>query len=221
MEDLFKKLSINPINDKLYERAFCHSSYAYEHNIESYERLEFLGDALLEIAISEYLYKENRFREGEMTRIRASYVCEDALYEYANDLGLSKYIKVGIGEGHSGGKQKKAIMADVFESLTGAMYLDLGFEKSKEVVLNIIVPYINNKNIVLFSDYKSALQEAVQTDQKSLSYELVDESGPAHNKQFVVVVKVDDIVYGKGIGNSKKEAEQLAAHEALKLMAKN
>ena len=154
-----------------------------------------------------------------MTKIRASYVCENALYEYGMDLGFSNYIKVGHGEIVTGGKYKKAIVADVFEALMGAIYLDLGYEKVKEVALSIIVPYIEDKSKVFFSDYKSALQEAVQTDKKSMEYVLLEESGPSHHKYFKVEVKVDDIVYGVGEGGSKKEEEQNAAKKALELLA--
>ena len=221
MQELLKKLNIEYKNIKYYEQAFIHTSYAYEHNLKySYETLEFLGDAIVDLAVSDYLYHINKYKEGEMTKIRASYVCENALYEFATDLGFSKYIKVGKGEKRSGGTHKKAILADVFEAFIAAVYLDLGFEKAKEVALKIIVPYIENKNIHLFSDYKSALQEAVQTDQRSLEYEVIDESGPAHEKIFKVVVKVDDVILGKGVGPSKKQAEQKAAKEALGLLAR-
>ncbi len=220
MEELLKNLSINYKNIELYNQAFVHTSYAYENNLKSYETLEFLGDAIVDLIISDYLYKSSLYSEGEMTKIRASYVCENALYEYSNDLGFSNYIKVGKGEEHVGGNHKKAIMADVFESFMGALYLDLGYEKTKEVGLKIIIPYIENKNILLFEDYKSILQEAVQTDRKSLDYEVLEESGPAHNRFFKVGVKVDGIVLGIGTGFSKKEAEQNAAKNALSILSK-
>lgn len=221
MEKLFKKLSISPVNKDLYNIAFSHSSYAYEHNVKSdYERLEFLGDAVLELVISEYLYKNLEVKEGDMTKIRASYVCENALYEYSKHLDISKYIKVGHGEEADGGRFKKVILADIFESLMGAIYLDLGFEKVKKVILDIIVPYIEDKSITFFSDYKSALQEMVQTDQKTVEYVLINESGPAHNKEFTMIAKVDDIVYGEGVAGSKKEAEQEAAKDAIAKLAK-
>lgn len=221
MEKLLKTLNIKPNNMKLYEQAFIHTSYAYEKNLNhSYETLEFLGDAIVDAVISDYLYKSNKYQEGEMTKIRASYVCENALYEYANELNLYEYVKVGKGEDKSGGKHKKAILADIFEALMAAIYLDLGYEKVKEVALKIIVPYIENKNIVLFSDYKSALQEAVQTTTKSLHYELKSTSGPSHNRTFKVSVVIDDIIYGTGIGGSKKEAEQEAAKKALETLVK-
>jgi len=221
MKELLKKFNLNTNHEELYEQAFIHTSYAYEHNLEhSYETLEFLGDAIVDLVISDYLYNNKDYNEGEMTKIRASYVCENALYEYANDLNFSDYIKVGKGEAQSGGTHKKAILADVFEAFIAAIYLDKGFEQARQVALKIIVPYIENKNIRLFSDYKSALQEAVQTLQKSLYYELLSESGPAHERRFEVAVKIDNIVYGKGIGGTKKEAEQEAAKKALSILAR-
>lgn len=221
MEQLFKDLNITPKDKKIYEQAFVHTSYSYEYNLDySYEKLEFLGDAIVDLAISDYLYKSGIYKEGEMTKIRASYVCENALYEYANDLNLSKYIKVGHGEELSGGTHKKAIVADVFEALIGAIYLDLGYEYAKDAILKIVVPYIENQDILLFNDYKSVLQEAVQTTQKSLYYEVLEEKGPSHNKLFTVAVKVENITYGVGTASSKKEAEQEAAKAALQILAK-
>lgn len=222
MKDLFFRLGIVPKNEKLYDMAFVHTSYSYENNLDySYEKLEFLGDAIVDLVVSDYLYNNKDLSEGEMTKIRASYVCENALYEYANDLGFYKYLKLGNGEIHSGGYHKKAILADTFEAFMGALYLDLGFQKTKEVCLSVIVPYIENKSILLFSDYKSHLQEVVQDIQKNLTYNLVSEEGPAHDRTFKVNVTIDDIVYGEGIGHSKKEAEQEAARSALKKLVKD
>ena len=216
MEDFLNSLGIIPNNFKLYEIAMSHSSYANEHkDKKNYERLEFLGDAVLELAISEYLYKNYEQDEGDMTKMRANYVCEEANYEYMNKLDLVKYIKVGNGEVDI----KKAIIADIFEAFIGAIYLDQGFNKAKEFVLDVITPYIINK-VNFFNDYKSVLQEAVQTDRRSLVYDLVDESGPAHAKSFTIAVRIDDVIYGKGTAGSKKEACQLAAKEALEKLAK-
>lgn len=216
MDELFKKLNIVPKDIKLYYTAFSHSSYANEHKAKSdYERLEFLGDAVVDLVIADYLYSCKRETEGEMTKVRASYVCENALYEYSMNLGLNQYIKVGHGEEKEGGKYKKAIVADIFEALIGAIYLDLGYATARRTVLNIIVPYIEDPTISFFSDYKSALQEYVQEEQKNLHYFLVAESGPAHDKTFTVEVKIDDIIYGRGMAGSKKEAEQEAAKSAL------
>ena len=145
MNEFLKQFNIIPKNNKLYETALSHSSFVNEHNLKSdYERLEFLGDAVLELVVSDYLYQNYQETEGEMTKVRASYVCENALYEYMKDLDLIKYIKVGNGEL---GNIKKAIVADIFESIMAAIYLEEGFLKVKEVILAIIVPYIKNPNI--------------------------------------------------------------------------
>lgn len=220
MQELFKKLGIKPKSKGLYDTAFSHSSYANEHKAkQDYERLEFLGDAVLDLVVADYLYTNYRENEGEMTKVRASYVCENANYEYATSLNLNQYIRVGHGEEKEGGKYKKAIVADIFEALMGAIYVDLGYATTRKVILNIIVPYIENPDISFFSDYKSALQEYVQTTQKSLYYDLVKEEGPAHDKRFTVDVKIEEIIYGTGVGNSKKEAEQDAAKQALEKLA--
>jgi ribonuclease-3 len=220
MDELFERLKIKPKNTGLYKTAFSHSSYANEHKAkQDYERLEFLGDAVVDLVVADYLYSNKKENEGEMTKVRASYVCENALYEYSMSLGLNNYIKVGHGEEKEGGKFKKAIVADIFEALVGAIYVDLGYATARKTVLNIIVPYIEDPNITFFSDYKSALQEYVQTTQKSLHYELIKEEGPAHNRSFTVQVIIDDIVYGTGVSGSKKEAEQEAAKVALGKLA--
>lgn len=219
MDELFEELKITPKDINLYKTAFSHSSYVNEHKVKSnYERLEFLGDAVLDLVIADYLYNHFKENEGEMTKVRASYVCENANYCYATGLGLNKYILVGNGEQHDG-NLKKAIVADIFEALMGAIYLDLGYATARKTILDVVVPYIEDPNVTFFSDYKSSLQEYIQTTQKSLSYRLINEDGPAHDKRFTVEVKIDDIVYGEGVGTSKKEAEQEAAKQALEKMA--
>ena len=213
---LLDDLRIKYKNEKLYLTALTHTSYANENNEESYERLEYLGDAVMELVMSEYLYKNTSFEEGVMTKLRAKYVCEDANYEYAKRLNLNKYLRLGHGEEENGGRYRKAIVADIFEAFIGAMYLDLGFDIVKDFIYNNVIPLIENKEIEFDNDYKSVLQELVQTDKRSLEYVVVDEFGPAHNKTFKVIVKIDDIIYGEGIAHSKKEAEQQAAHDALR-----
>ena len=221
MDELFNRLNIKPNDIKLYVSAFSHSSYANEHKAKSdYERLEFLGDALVDLVVADYLYNNSKEAEGEMTKDRASYVCENALYQYSMDLGLNNYIRVGNGEQKDGGKFKKAIVADIFESFMAAIYLDLGFSTARRVALDIIVPYIEDPKVSFFNDYKSALQEYVQAEQDSISYKLISESGPAHDKSFKIAVVIDGIVYGEGVGSSKKEAEQEAAKVALDKVAK-
>ena len=215
---IFKTLNLSPTNINLYYEAFTHTSYSNENpSFANYERLEFLGDAILEFILSEYLYKERQLPEGIMTRMRSTYVCEEALSTYARDLKFEKDIKLGGSELESG--PNDTILADVFEAFVAALYLDQGLEYTKEVVLKIIVKYID-KDIDFLHDYKSTLQELVQTDKKSVTYEIVSESGPAHDRTFVCHVIVDGIVLGEGVGSSKKQAEQEAARVALSKQAK-
>lgn len=213
--ELLKKLGIETKHPEIYETALTHTSYANEHRVESYERLEYLGDAVLELIMSEYLYKNTNEVEGVMTKLRSHYVCENALYEYSRLLGYNEYLRLGHGEEESGGKYRKAIVADIFESMLGAMYLDQGLDFVKKFMDQHIIPVMKSDSLNFFDDYKSKLQELVQTDKKSLDYELVSESGPAHQKEFTVVVKIDHVIYGTGTARSKKEAEQEAARDAI------
>lgn len=212
---ILEKLNIHAHDLSLYKRAFTHTSYSNEHNCESYERLEFLGDAVLELIMSDYLYKERHLEEGTMTKMRSSYVCEEACATYSTDLDFKDYILLGSGESEA----TVPILADVFESFVGATYLDQGFAFTNEFVLKVITKYIN-KGIDFLHDYKSELQELVQTVKKSVVYEVIDEKGPAHDKTFTCQVKVDDVVMGKGTGTSKKNAEQAAAKVALSKQVK-
>ena len=212
---ILEKLNVKPNDISLYEKAFTHTSYANEHDTESYERLEFLGDAVLELLMSDYLYNKLKVSEGEMTKLRAHYVCENALYEYSKCLELGQYLKLGKGELEIGGKNNKAINSDIFESFLGALYLDQGIEIARKYFNDFIIPIIESDKMNFFADYKSALQEYVQTDKKSLEYRLINEEGPAHNKTFTSEVVIDNIVYGTGTAHSKKEAEQMAAKNAL------
>ena len=208
---ILDRLHINTNQASLYQRALTHTSYSNEHeDCESYERLEFLGDAVLEVIISDFLYNEKHLEEGTMTKMRASYVCEAACSAYARDLGLDEEILLGSGEIEA----NTTIIADVFESFIGAMYLDQGLDMTKTFVMNIIRPYIDSHHDFLH-DYKSELQELVQTVRKSVVYEIVDEEGPAHDRLFTCQVLVDGIVMGEGVGSSKKSAEQEAAKVAL------
>jgi len=214
--DFLKKYNIQIKDKDLLLRALTHTSYANEHNTLSYERLEFLGDAVLELIISDYLYNNEDLTEGAMTKKRASFVCEEALAEYAKDIGYIPYIRVGHGQIDN---INDTIIADIFEAILGCIYIDQGFDVAKKYIENIIVPYIK-KNIIFLTDYKSALQESIQTDKKTLEYVLVNESGPGHNKTFEVEVKIDGMIFGKGIGKNKKEAEQRAAKDAFRKQAK-
>ena len=213
---IIEELNIPYNNIKLYDQAFTHTSYANENGVKSYERLEYLGDAVLELIMSEYLFKNTEYEEGKMTKLRAHYVCESALYEYSKRLGLNNYILLGHGEEASGGRDRKAIVADIFESFIGAMFLDLGLDFVKGFIYDNVIPLIERKEVDFFSDYKSVLQELVQTDRRSLEYIVVNEEGPAHDKMFTVDVKIDNILYGTGTAHSKKEAEQEAAKDALR-----
>ncbi len=218
---LLDKFNIKTSNMHIYDTAFSHSSYCNEHNLtEDYQRLEFLGDKVLDLIMSDYLYNTTNYEEGKMTKIRSMYVCENALYEYALLLDFPSYVKVGKGEEASGGKFRKATLADMFESFLGAVYLDQGYKKAREIVYEIVIPFIKEKPETFFMDYKSKLQEMVQTTKKSVTYKLINEEGPAHDRTFTMNVIVDGIVLGTGIAKSKKEAEQEAAHYAMEKCAK-
>lgn len=206
-----EKMGIKIKNKELLETALTHSSYSNEHDCDNYERLEYLGDAILEAVTSEYLYLHTNYSEGEMTKIRANYVCEKALATYSKKLGIDKYIRLGHGQIHN---LNDTIIADVFEAVAASIYLDQGYEVVKKYLNDIIVPFIN-EGWDFNTDYKTKLQEAVQINKKSLEYVLIREYGEAHDKTFEMAVKIDDIIYGKGIGKSKKEAEQNAALDAL------
>ncbi|MBQ6285797.1 MAG: ribonuclease III [Bacilli bacterium] len=215
MKNIYKDYGIKIKNEKLLLTALTHSSYANEHDCECYERLEYLGDAVLEIVCSEYLYTKTDLAEGQMSRLRSLYVCENALYEYSKKINLKDYIRLGNGVEEA----NKTIIADVFEATMAVIYLEQGISAVKRVFNKLIVPFIEHHEDFLM-DYKSLLQESVQTVKKSVTYNLVEESGPAHKRKFKVEVIIDDLVYGVGCGNSKKEAEQNAAKEAYMKRAK-
>lgn len=205
-------LGIEIENIELLTIALTHSSYSNEMGGENYERLEFLGDSVLQLIMSEYFYKNHDLSEGDMSKTRASYVCENALYEYSKKINLIPYVRVGHGLDHT---ENETIIADVFEAVLAVIYLDKGFDVAKDYIYKVIIPFVKEKRVFL-SDYKSHLQEMVQTEKKSLEYMLIEETGPAHDKRFKVNVLVDNIVFGTGIGRSKKEAEQNAAKDAIK-----
>ena len=211
-----EKYGIHIKNKDLLLTALTHTSYSNEHNCESYERLEFLGDAVLELITSEYFFKNKNLQEGEMTKIRSRYVCEHANYEYSRRIGFIPYIRVGNGQIHN---VNETIIADVFEAILGVVFLEFGYEVAKKYILDIITPFIES-NHSFYSDYKSLLQEMIQTTKKSLEYREVSESGPAHDKTYVYEVVIDEIIYGRGQGKSKKEAEQNAAKDAYMKSAK-
>ena len=207
-------LGITVKNEDLLLEALTHSSYANEHsNTKYYERLEFLGDAVLQLASSDYFYKKYDLNEGDMSKVRASYVCENALYEYSNAIGLTPNIRVGNGT-----EKTPSIVADCFESVLAVIYLEHGFSVAKKYALGIIEPYVE-KGIKFITDYKSYLQEMVQPERTNIEYKVINEEGPQNDKVFTVEVIIDGIRYGVGSGKSKKQAEQNAAKNAIEKIA--
>nr|WP_245645085.1 ribonuclease III [Peribacillus loiseleuriae] len=207
-------------DEKLLKQAFTHSSYVNEHRRKPYEdneRLEFLGDAVLELTVSKYLFnKYPMMSEGELTKLRAAIVCEPSLVSFANDISFGKLILLGKGEEMTGGRQRPALLADVFEAFIGALYLDQGLERVVQFLEKVVFPKINEGAFSHVMDYKSQLQELVQRDGVGiLEYQIMHEKGPAHNREFVSKVSLNNEELGIGSGKSKKEAEQRAAQIAL------
>lgn len=223
MIELQDKIGYQFNNVSLLKEALTHSSYANEHraqNIRYNERLEFLGDAVLSIVVSDYIFKNcPELPEGELTKLRASLVCEKSLYEFAKKIDLGNYLLLSKGERNNGGTDRPSILSDAFEALIAAIYIDGGMKSASKHILNFVIPEIKNSKKKRINDYKTTLQEIIQKNPgEQLEYVLVDESGPDHNKHFVVEVHLNSNVIGKGGGRSKKEAEQQAAREALELM---
>lgn len=208
----------------LYRKAMTHSSYANEHrerHLQHNERLEFLGDSVLGFVTADYLFSHYpELPEGELTKLRAAVVCEQALYEIAKELGIDKEIRLGHGEETGGGRQRPSILADATEALLGAIYLDGGIEPARRFVLNFIPRKAEEaRRGGMFKDYKTMLQEIVQRNkQETLEYRLAGESGPDHDKMFTMQLRLNSNVFAEGTGRSKKEAEQMAARQALELM---
>ncbi len=204
------------------ERALTHSSYAHETKDPQScnERLEFLGDSVLSLVVSEYLFQNYPdLPEGELTRIRAASVCEKALFNFAKTIHLGDCLLLSRGEQRTGGRNRPSILADAFEALIAAIYLDGGMEPAKAFILKYVVPTLDNHRKAAFKDYKTLLQEVIQQNPEDrLTYHLVGESGPDHNKVFKYEVHINSNLVGTGSGRSKKEAEQAAAKEALRLM---
>lgn len=208
---------------ELLQTALSHSSFANEHKggVKSYERLEFLGDSILGFITAEYLFAHcPDLPEGELTKTRASLVCERSLCEFSRQLQAGGFLRLSHGEQNSGGRERPSILADVFESTLAAIYIDSGsMEEAKKFVLRFIAPASKRLNKKPFKDYKTTLQEIIQQNpEEKLSYAIVGESGPDHDKHFKVEVHLNNNVIGRGGGRSKKEAEQQAAREALELM---
>jgi ribonuclease-3 len=221
---LLEEMKIEYKELSIYQTAFTHPSYANEHkraNVEDNQRLEFLGDSVLDLVIAEYLFDKNKkMNEGKMTKLRAKYVCEPALSSFALHLSFDEYIRLGQGEINNHGNQKPAILSDCFEAFIGALYIDLGYRNAKAFILDNIVPRIESGDFDDSKDYKSSLQELVQSDKRSIEYEVISSTGPAHKREFTSIVKMDSITLGQGVGSSKKESEQNAAKAALEKMAK-
>ena len=222
LKEFQKKIGYQFQQEGLLRQALTHSSYANEHRMKKLsdnERLEFLGDAVLEIVTSDFLYHEHTdVPEGELTRVRASIVCEQTLAFCTRALNLGDYLFLGKGEDQTGGRKRKSILSDAFEAIIGAIYLDAGFANAKEFIHKYILTDIEHKQ--LFYDSKTILQEVVQGEHEQLTYVLTDESGPDHNKSFTVRACIGERVIGSGTGHTKKAAEQEAAYQAL-LMLKN
>ncbi len=211
--NLEEVLGIHFNNKSLLTEALTHSSYGNEHNMPYNERLEFLGDAVIELLMSQYLYLKSEISEGQMTKKRAQSVCEEALVKYADKINLKEYMLLGHGEELSNGRNRPAIIADCFEALFGAVYLDQGYFVAYELFEKLVIPHLDLLNDI--KDYKSTLQEYVQSFKNTISYELISEEGPAHDKTYTVKVLMDGVTLGVGVGKTKKEAEQNAAKEAL------
>lgn len=218
LDELQSKIGYRFKNRDLLKQALTHSSFANEQKInklKNYERLEFLGDAVLELVSSEFLFKENpQMPEGQLTKLRASMVCEPALAYCAKDIDLGSYMLLGKGEETTGGRYRNSITSDVMEAIIGAIFLDGGIEEAKKYIYRFILSDLENK--ILFLDSKTILQEEIQKKKDAqLRYELVSENGPDHNKEFAVEAYLNDVLIGSGSGRTKKAAEQQAAYEAL------
>lgn len=218
---LEKRIGYKFKNKALLKQAITHSSYTNEQRInktQNYERLEFLGDAVLELVSSDYLFHENpNLPEGELTKLRASMVCEPSLAFCAKDLAIGNFLLLGKGEESTGGRDRDSITSDAMEAVIGAIYIDGGMEEAKGFINRFILSDMEDKK--LFYDSKTNLQELIQGKlKKDFSYYLLEEYGPEHNKTFIVEVRMEAEMIGKGMGRTKKAAEQQAAYQAILLL---
>ncbi len=204
-------------NRELLHQALTHSSYANENNCECNERLEFLGDSVLGLTVSRYLFENmSNVNEGKLSKIRASLVCEESLADVAKELDLGRVLRLGHGEDRQGGRERNSILSDALEAVFAAVYLDSGFDAAEKIILSVMAEKLKHGvKGDFYRDYKTALQEHMQKDHKKVTYKLIREEGPDHKKVFVVSAMSDDAVLAEGSGNTKKEAEQAAAERAL------
>ena len=219
-----RKRGIEVENKDLIRQAFMHTSYVNEHRkYHDNERLEFMGDAVLQLWSTAHIFPlEPPLSEGEMTRLRAQLVCEKALAMYARELHLNDFLLLGSGEEKSGGREKDAIIADMFEALLGALYLDQGMDAVDNILNEVFLPEIRHpKDVKVFRDYKTKLQEYAQADnRRTVHYELVSEEGPRNAPTFTMNAVIDGLVLGTGTGSSKKQAEQNAAQNAFEKLVR-
>ena len=220
MENFEAKIGYTFKNRSYLETALTHSSYANEHHISNNERLEFLGDSVLSLIVSENLFARfSQDDEGDLSKIRASLVCEKGLFELAKKIDLKDHIKLGNGEAQSGGRERPSVVSDAFEALLAAIFLDSGFERAKSWLLSLMAEELKTAGEAPSNDYKTIIQEITQKGGKGkVTYAPVGESGPDHNKLFTVAVMVDGKKIAEGSGHSKKEAEQAAAKKAIELL---
>ena len=223
---LKEKFDISFKNEALLMEAMTHSSYANEHKEMKgiyNERIEFLGDAVLELTISDWLFRQfPHFQEGQLTKLRAQIVCEDSLSLLAKECSLNEYLLLGKGETLSGGREKPAILCDVFEAFIGALYLDKGVNEVQRFLNLVIIPKIKNGRYELITDFKTELQEYLQQNGPvHIRYELVKEEGPSHDKVFTVQLIVDGKKYKTASGKTKKAAEQMAAKLTMEELTKS
>jgi len=221
LAEILNKYGIVLKEEKHFKLALTHSSYANEHGLDSNERIEFLGDAILGLLVAEYIYQNfPDMQEGKMSKLRATYVCEDANAKYAKEIGIDKLLLLGRGEEATGGRTRPAILSDAFESFLGAVYLSHGINAVKKILEKEVFPLILARDEKPFVDYKSKLQEFVQAEKRSdLQYILDDVDGPPHKRVFTMSAVLDGIRLGTGKGSTKKEATQEAAKIALEKMA--
>ncbi len=218
IERLERRMGYTFRDHQLLRTALTHTSYAHQFGVESYERLEFLGDAILGFIIAQELYLDKKFPEGMSTRIRAALVCEDTLAELSAQIGIDEFALIGTGAENCGERHRKSIMADMFEAHVAAMYLDAGLEQTRGYVLKVYGDRIKNmitEGHFIDHDYKSRLQEKIQGKDRNVTYEVINEVGPVHDCVFTVAAAIEGKYIGTGVSNSKKKAQQLAARAAM------